>query len=190
MSYAETVPDPVLATYARVPLRLTTSQHAADWPLPTSLIGCNPPSSSTRYDVAALALGAPPAASETMRSPCRVKSNPNGVAPVEAVVCSSTSRSCDTSKVSMVLLTFSATTACLPSGANPTCTGAAAPGESAAVAPLIGLSDCPLSASPATALLPAFSTSTRRPYAATLIGSVPPDGAAAIHVNAPLSSTR
>jgi len=43
MLYEETVPDPALARYARVPVALTVSQHAAACDSPTSLMGCKAP---------------------------------------------------------------------------------------------------------------------------------------------------
>src|SRR5579863_4605238 len=110
MLYEETVPDPALARYARVPASLTVSQHAAAWDSPTSLMGCSAPAPPTRYEVAALTPPAPPPASETMASPPALNPKPYGAVPVETVCRKPESLPVEvTLNVSMLLLTFSVT---------------------------------------------------------------------------------
>src|SRR4029453_7861338 len=75
-------PLPVFVVYAKRPFLLTSIQHAAASLSGTdALIVSSAPLDATEYEDTALAPGAPPNASETIRFPRLSKSNPKGVSP-------------------------------------------------------------------------------------------------------------
>src|SRR5215208_3593523 len=75
---------PVFATYANLPLFVTTTQQAAVSVVGTeALTTSSVPPPPNVYDDTALAFTAPPNASETIRTPCWLNAKPNGVSPAD-----------------------------------------------------------------------------------------------------------
>src|SRR5262249_55728120 len=111
---------------ANRPSGVTAIQQAAVCVVGADRVTGSRLSSSSTYDVAALAPGAPPNASETIRV-SSVKAKTNGVLPTEGWQVSGPARpSSSTGNTSTQLVAFSVTTSASPSGANDPCAGPAA----------------------------------------------------------------
>ena len=75
---------PVFVVYVWRPFLVTTTQHAAVSVVFTlAETGVTVPLPAREYDDIALASGAPPNASDTIRSPRRPNAKPNGVMPAD-----------------------------------------------------------------------------------------------------------
>ena len=88
---------PVFVVYVKRPFLVTTTQHAAVSVVATfAVIGVIVPFLARSYDESTLASGAPPKASETIRSPRLSNANPKGVTPADGCAFGAPARPCRT----------------------------------------------------------------------------------------------